>query len=71
MKHLHKFDTKAAHDAAYSQDSEEYKEPWVAYTEETKAVSYNLHHDYSRDYLTFEALEDGTFTFTKIAYNTI
>ncbi len=26
-------------------------------------------HDYSKDYLTFEALEDGTFTFTKAYYS--
>lgn len=65
MKHLHKFDTKAAHNAAYSRDNGEYIEPWVAYTEETDSVSYNLPHDYSKDYLTFKALEDGTFSFSK------
>ena len=38
----------------------------------TDEVHYNPYvHDYSQDYLTFEALEDGTFKFTKaIRYST-
>lgn len=37
----------------------------MAYTEETKNVSYNLptEHDYSNDYLTFKALDNASFTF--------
>lgn len=67
MIYLHLFETQQEHDAAYSRDSEGYKEPWVAYTKETESVSYNLpqEHDYSKDYLTFKALEDGTFSFSK------
>ena len=62
MEYLHLFENSTAHDAVYNGD--EYQEPWVAYIEDDEMVTYNKPpHDYSKDYLTFEALEDGTFTF--------
>ena len=62
-EYLHLFETQAAHDAAYSRDSESYDEPWVAYTKQTSEVSYNLPpRDYTTEYLTFEILEDGNMT---------
>lgn len=61
MKYLHLFETQQEHDTARSND---YKEPWVAYTEETESVSYNLPHDYSKDYLTIKSIDSGTITFS-------
>ena len=63
-KYIHLYQTKQAHDADYSRSSANYIEPWVAYVTATDEVSYNLPHDYSFDYLTTTAREDGTFTFT-------
>ena len=38
--------------------------PNVSYCEDDNGIHYNPYvHDYSQDYLTFVALEDGTFTF--------
>ena len=46
--------------------------PNVSYCTEENEVHYNpLPHDYSKDYLTFLALEDGTFTFTPEDNNAI
>ena len=46
--------------------------PNVSYCTEENEVHYNpLPHDYSKDYLTFVALEDGTFTFTPKGGNVI
>lgn len=59
MKYINLFETQAAYDAA-----EKYY-PNVSYIEATDEVVYqenNPTHDYSKDYLTFEALESGTFT---------
>jgi len=40
--------------------------PNVSYCEDDNEVHYNPYvHDYSQDYLTFVALEDGTFTLTR------
>lgn len=39
MKYLHKYDTKAAHDAVYN--GSDYQEPWVAYIDATDEVTYN------------------------------
>lgn len=61
MKYINLFETQAAYDAA-----EKYY-PNVSYIEATDEVVYqenNPTHDYSKDYLTFEALESGTFTLT-------
>ncbi|MBO6272261.1 hypothetical protein J6O48_05705 [bacterium] len=42
--------------------------PNVSYCENENELHYNPYvHDYSKDYLTFEALEDGTFTMTLTA----
>ena len=62
MKYLHYYDTKTAHDAVYNGNA--YEEPWTAYIEDDKLVTYNKPHDYSKDYLTFKALESGTFKFS-------
>ena len=46
--------------------------PNVSYCVQENEVHYNpLPHDYSKDYLTFLALEDGTFTFTSKINNAI
>ena len=46
--------------------------PNVSYCVQENEVHYNpLPHDYSKDYLTFLALEDGTFTFTPSGGNVI
>lgn len=61
MKYINLFDTQAAYDAA-----EKYY-PNVSYIEATDEVVYQETdpiHDYSKDYLTFEALESGTFSLT-------
>lgn len=39
MKYLHKYDTKAAHNAVYN--GSDYQEPWVAYIDATDEVTYN------------------------------
>ena len=45
--------------------------PIVSHCIQEAELHYNLPHDYSQDYLTFETLEDGTFTFTNpINYST-
>ena len=67
-KYLHLYQTKQAHDAEYTRSSANYIEPWVGYITATEEVSYNLPHDYAYDYLTFEALESGTFTMTISSY---
>ena len=64
VKYSHLYQTKQAHDADYSRSSANYLEPWVAYVASMDEVTYNLPHDYSFDYLTFTALESGTFTLT-------
>lgn len=61
MNYVHTFDTKAEQIAYYK--SSEYREPCLSYEKETNEVKFNK-HDYSKDYLTFEALENGTFQFT-------
>ena len=46
--------------------------PNVSYCEDVKDVHYNPYvHDYSQDYLTMVALENGTITFTPINSNVI
>ena len=69
MEYLHLFKTKSAHDAARSYgEGGEYKEPWVAYVDDgSKLVTYNK--GLTEKYLTFKALEDGTFSFTKSGVN--
>ena len=63
--YLKEFVTAAAHTTWM--ESENYITPSVAYiTENGGSVDYHqyvLLHDYSQDYLTFEAIQDTTFTF--------
>ena len=57
MKHLRKFENEAEYLAATIYT------PSVSLIEDTEAVIFDPAHDYSQDYLTFRALEDGTFSF--------
>lgn len=57
MKYLRKFENNAAYKSA-TLDL-----PNVAYCEEENEVHYNPIHDYSQDYLTTVALENGTISF--------
>ena len=60
MKYFHFFETQAAHDAEYTRLSENYLEPWVAYTPQASLVTYNLPPaDWSKEYLAIRAIEDG------------
>ena len=45
--------------------------PNVSFCKDQEEVHYNEKYDYSQDYLTFVALEDGTFTFTPQNNNVI
>ena len=56
----------------YMADKDNFDLPNTSYCIQENEVHYNPYvHDYSQDYLTFEALEDGTFQFTKaINYST-
>lgn len=66
MEYLHLFKDKTSHDAVYNGGGGEYQEPWVAYIEDDEMVTYNKPHDYSKDYFTIEALEDGNVYFKYI-----
>jgi len=68
-KFLHEFSTKQQHDTARSYgDGGEYHEPWVACVDDgSELVTYNK--GWAEKYLTFKALEDGTFSFTKSGVN--
>lgn len=65
MKYFHLFQTKSAHDAEYY--GSDYNEPWVGYTVATEDVTYNK--PYEMQYLTFKALESGTFKFSGNSVN--
>lgn len=60
MKYLHKYDTKAAHDAVYNESN--YQKPWVAKINATNEVTYNK--PYVKEYMTTVALDTGTMSFT-------
>ena len=63
MKYLKKFDQHTQYDSYI--ESEDYLKPNVSYCEEHN----NIHHsekDPTMEYLTFTALEDGTFTLTLV-----
>ena len=64
MIYLRKFETH--NDYVDFTESEEFIKPNVSVCDEEDEVHYNpiIPHDYSQDYLTFVALEDGTFTFS-------
>ena len=63
MIYSKKFVQKTDYDSY--KESEGYIAPNVSYCEDTEEVYYNQYvpppHDYSKDYLTFKALESGTF----------
>ena len=67
-KYLHLFETKSAHDTVYN--GEGYIEPWVGYITADTTVTYNKPHDYSKDYFTVEALEDGNVYFKYLSFAT-
>ena len=49
----------------YNTAKNSFKYPTVAYVEESEEVKWmSIRDKYTKEYLTFEALEDGTFTFT-------
>lgn len=59
MKHLRVFKTETAYDSEVSQ----FEYPTVSLVQDVEDVRYmTLRDKYTREYLTFEALEDGTFT---------
>ena len=63
--YLHLFETEQEFNAQY--EGSGYTEPWVSYTMETSAVSFNKGgggHDYSQDYFTFEILTGGNITWS-------
>lgn len=65
IKHSHLFKTAIDKKVNYNLGSAMYKEPWIDHVKDTTVVDYNLQDkDFSDDYLTFMAEEDGTFTFT-------
>ena len=66
MQHLHLFETQLNHDSLYEGDN--YKEPWIAYTLDNASVTFNKPHDYSKDYFTIEALEDGNVYFKYLSF---
>ena len=63
--YIHLFETQADFISAVTND---YHEPWVSYTMETSAVSFNgpeiPQHDYSQDYLTFNIISGGAIVFS-------
>jgi len=61
--YLKKFENHTDYEAFTA--TSEFIKPNVSYCEQENEVHYNPYvHDYSQDYLTFEALEDGIFQFT-------
>ena len=73
MKYLHLFKTQSAHAEAYKRGGVGYVEPWVDLVAETDEVHYNLPPiDWKTQYLTFKALQDGTFKFSgnSVSYST-
>lgn len=65
MKYLKKFETETAYNTFKA--SQDYITPNVSLVTDDNVVYYNPYveppHDYSQDYLTLVALEDGTFSF--------
>ena len=62
--YLHLFETEQEFDAQY--EGPGYTEPWVSFTIETSAVTFNKGggHDYSQDYFTFEILTGGNISWS-------
>ena len=70
MKYIKKFQNHNAYDAFTNTDG--FVKPNVSLCVQENDVHYNPYvHDYSQDYLTFVAKEDGTFTFTPNNSNVI
>ena len=68
-KYLKLFETHAEYEQYVSGD---FEKPNVSHCVQEDDVHYNpMPHDYSKDYLTFVALESGTFTFTPKKNNII
>ena len=69
-KYIKLFENHAQYEAFTA--TTEFIKPNVSHCIQEVEIHYNpLPHDYSQDYLTFEALEDGTFQFTNaINYST-
>ena len=68
MEYLHLFNNRTEHDAVYNGGG--YNEPWVGYITADTMVTYNKPHDYSKDYFTIEALEDGNVYFKYLQFAT-
>lgn len=66
-KYIKKFDTHSDYEDFI--ETEDFIKPNVSYCVDNVDVHYNpTPHDYSKDYLTFVALEDGTISFTYTEY---
>ena len=72
MKNLKKFETHTEYETFKASDS--YVTPNVSWCVDLNEVHFNkyVRRDYSKEYLTFEALEEGTFKFSKagLSYST-
>ena len=68
MEYINTFNTTAEYNAAKS--GETYGRPHVSLVLDNDEIHYE-NYDYSMDYLTFVALESGTFTFTPQNSNVI
>ena len=63
MKYLKEFATQQEYEAYINNNPDL---PNVSLIDEDESVKYNVKPDYSKEYLTFVALEDGTFKFNKV-----
>lgn len=63
MKYLKEFATQQEYEAYINGNPDL---PNVSLIDEDESVKYNVKPDYSKEYLTFVALEDGTFKFNKV-----
>ena len=57
-KHLHLYQEQAVHDLDWNRESENYNEPWVGYSVDTRFVSYNLPVD-NKFLITWDTLFDA------------
>lgn len=67
-KYLKEFETNAEYEAYINGNPDL---PNVSLIDDDDSVKYNEYIDYSKQYLTFVALEDGTFKFTKKGSGTL
>ena len=62
-RYLHLFEID--NDRITYEEGDEYVEPYISFVESDDSTHYNKPpHDYSQDYFTIKALEDGTVSFT-------